>query len=150
MRTMTDPFRCPSCDSSNTQLLKQAYQQALRHGQTFDSISELGERIAPPQPKDERFFPSIAALATCIACLFVLDDLIASLFPATPENLTALDWELLLPSVVIGWTIGLAIAIPRVRFNVHVLPEMLEQWEKTAICKRCGTQFDVHPLGTKS
>ncbi len=135
----TSNYRCPRCGSHSGQSVALAHAQSVRVGHSgLETISRFGESIAPPPERDEKLVPGVVACFAAGISLFKSPDLLHATGLPFFANLSPFSWKVALVSCVFGWTVGLLIAIPRVRYNVHELPALLRDWESQMLCRRCG------------
>lgn len=140
-RTNQD-MQCPNCKGHNTQSIAIAYSQSVRTGDTGrQTISEFGQGLAPPMAKDEKLVPGIIACVVLGVCLFTLPDLLNRTGIPALTDLSVVNWKVAAISCLAAWTVGLLVAIPRIRYNVMELPSLLDEWERDAICRRCGHRW---------
>lgn len=129
---------CPECSSNYTQSISIAYARSIRISDSgYESITAYGRSIAPPQERDERVRPTVVACFTATVCLLFLADLFNQSGIPAISNLSTFSWPVILGSCAIGWTAGLLDALPAIRYNVHVWPDLCAKWEDQMVCNRC-------------
>ena len=142
-----DEMRCPECGSASTESVVIAYAKSARTGTSgYETVSLFGEQIAPPEERDEKFWPSVAVCVAAIIALFKLPGTLNQLEIEALQNLSVLSWPVVLLSCVVGWLVGLIFVIPAIRYNVHVLPGLTAEWEKGMACRRCGHRWQRDSL----
>ncbi len=136
-------YQCPRCGSQSTQSVVVAYENAARSSESgFKSISVHGERIAPPQTRDEKFVPGLVCCAAAAFALWKLPGLLAQTKITALQNLTLVDWPVVVLSCAVGWAAGLLFAMPAILHNVRIEGE-IEKWGRGIICKRCAYRWDI-------
>ena len=142
-----DDLRCPKCAGHSTESVVIAYAQSTRTGSSgYETLSLLGEQIAPPNEKDEKFWPGVVVCAAAAIALTKLPSVLNQLDIDALQNLSPFSWPVAALSCVVGWSAGLVLAVPAIRYNTHVLPGLLAEWGKGMVCKRCGHRWQRDSL----
>lgn len=141
-------MNCPRCKSPSTQSVPLAFSQSFRTGQSgYSTNSQFGQKLSPPASRDEHFIPGLLACLTVGASMFMLPGLLDRLDIAAIHGLSSFSWQTIVLSFVLGWGVGLAVAAPAVLYNLTTLRELTREWEKGAVCRRCGHVFHFRSVG---
>ena len=137
---------CPRCGSSDSQMRDVAFAQAHRRTDGgYQSISEFGQSVAPPQREPVFWGPFLIGVGAGCTAMFVRAYLIAET-PGLESSLrhlfdpTALRWGL--AAGLLAFVIRSATAIAH---NQVVWTEQYKKWKTGAVCRRCGHQYRVSP-----
>ena len=136
-----DILRCPSCGSRHTQTLPALFSFGARPFRRDGNTDALPESVEPPQRRSEVLVPAVfGALSssfTHLAVLVISTELGAGWLSAGG----IFDWRIFAPAVLVGITVCATLIVNAVSWNLRELPNRLEEWHRTAVCRRCFTQF---------
>ena len=140
--TRIDNHSCERCGSHNTQPVPLAYSQTVRVGYSGrETVSRYGQDLAPPERKDDLFLPSIVACTVTAAVVFTGPAVCGMLGFTCFSDTAIFDLKRIAIGIPLGWAVGLALAIPAIKFNSWKLPALLARWEAEVVCKRCGHRW---------
>lgn len=135
-------MQCPRCKSQYTQSVETAYSQAVRTGETgYQSISEFGRSMEPPEPRSEVGVP----LATAFFAAGILMMLMPGLHTVLPfkwlEGLSSFDTSVIVVSLAVGLIVGFWSAVSAGVYNASVHHGEMRTWARGVVCRRCGHRF---------
>ena len=129
---------CPRCASHKWQSLRLAHQQAVRTAESgYETVSKLGERVAPPERRSLIIGPLVTGLwlasGAWLALMFLLPDSWNSDTWFNPGRLL-----IVVAAFLIGGAVQLALSL---RFNAREWPRLAKIWRAARVCRRCGEIF---------
>ncbi len=135
---------CPKCGSNHVQSVESAYTQSIRHGRDFSTISEFGQRMAPPERKSVVLFPAIAggwALVVVMAliCLVLEPQLLIE--PRTLVQQESRGYVAI--ALVVALAVALGFARAASRYNSSEYPELTRAWESAFVCRSCLHRYQA-------
>lgn len=140
---MATRFRpCPQCGSNQVQSVESAHVQSIRHGRDFSTISELGARLARPEPGSVFVLPTVVGAA--LYALIVLGACLLSntSFTLLPGNLVERgQTAYLAAALLISLGVSLGMSILAHQFNQAEFPELIHAWETDRVCRSCLHRF---------
>lgn len=134
-------FPCPACRSRNTQRTPVAYEQSVRRGGRYRTVSSFGARIAPPDPLEGVYQPTVVLLLVSIASWLSMPtwiDEFPSLVAFVEQHGTF--GRYLLAFAIGGFSATPVLLVTVVR-EVKARPQKLRAWESSWVCRSCGEQF---------
>ena len=135
-------MQCPKCKSQYTQSVETAYSQAVRTGETgYQSISEFGRSMEPPEPRSEVGVPFATAFFVAGTLMMLLPGLHSVLPFEWLEGLSPFDTPVVIVSLVVGLIVGFWSAVSAGVYNASVYRGEMKTWAKGVVCRRCGHRF---------
>lgn len=131
---------CPYCHSHAIEPLPLAYSKGVRLGR-YVTTNGLSQALAPPEPKDELFFPLWVGLCFFGGSYFVYPFFGDGFLPWMHALLEAVNVSRLWFSGLVAGILCLFAMAHRVRWNVYHFNERFRFWQNSFFCRRCG---DVH------
>lgn len=143
-------FACPHCQSTEIQRFSVAYQSGISQINTKSagigmslsgkvgiggaktkgqSQTELSRTTAPPKK---------LTYGIWIGCGFVLWFLLTGLIGSIIPNSGAIAGTL---AMIVGWGVALYFMYKSFLYNRDVHPKLMQQWENSWVCFRCGHKF---------
>lgn len=135
-------MQCPRCKSHDTQAVETAYSQAVRTGESgYQSISEFGRSMEPPEARSAAGVPLATALWVAGALMMLLPGLHAVLPFDWLEGLSSFDRPVVVVSLVAGLIAGFSSAVSAGVHNASVHRSEMRTWARGVVCRRCGHRF---------
>lgn len=133
---------CPECGSYRAQRTKLAYAQSVRHGDHYSSVSEFGKQLEPPQPRSSVFVPSLLAAFLYAGLLLYVAKTQNIWLPFAPwRQLSGEHWQYAAAIWSITGIVAIALAERARRWNTHVFPTLIKEYEQETVCLDCGARF---------
>lgn len=140
---MATRFRsCPQCGSNQVQSVESAHVQSIRHGRDFSTISELGARLARPEPASAFFLP--VAVGAALYTLILFGACLLSDTPITlaPRNLVERgQTAYLAAALLISLGVSVGMSAWAHQFNQCEFPKLIHAWETDRVCRSCLHRF---------
>jgi hypothetical protein len=135
-------MQCPECGSHNTQSLEIVYAQSVRTGYNgHQTISELGESVAPPAPDSEVLFPLAVGVAVSVVSVFSLPALLSAIPAEWGQELMPYDSPIVSVGLVLGALVARSMRRLAIEMNKHYFDKDYDRWQRGILCRRCGHQF---------
>lgn len=136
-------MQCPKCGSHNTQSVSVAHQQSIRTGYNgYQSISEFGKTLEPPQPRSAFLYPLGVAYMVSVFTFFGLAEITARLEGSWPTLASWLGSHPFIASGVVGVIAGVLVSLSALGFNTGAHKTQMNRWSRGVICKQCGHRFN--------
>lgn len=140
------PYRCDKCGGTNIVAASVVYQQGTRtYSGVFSSgVSQSQEALVAAPPKQRGYRRSLLTwgIATCFAFFWGFAGL--SRMSVHPHSASLGNAVVIFLLASVFFVVGLLLSVRRVaRYNRDVYPQLLWDWERTFICRRCGTSLIV-------
>ena len=141
-RRRSHAMQCPECGSHNTQSLEVVYAQSVRTGYNgHQTISELGESVAPPTPDSEVLFPLAVGVMVTIVSAFSLPALLSTIPVEWGQGLMPYDTPVAAIGVALGAIVARSTRAMAIETNRHYFEKDYDRWCRSVLCRRCGHQF---------
>jgi len=140
--TYAQSMLCPRCKSHNTQSVKTAYWQSIRTGDRgYQSISEFGKSLKPPQARSEIGAFFVVAMMVASAAIILLPALSEVIDVKWLRGISSFDWPVVTVSIALGILAGFRSAVSAAVHNASVHRGEMRSWSRGVICRRCGHRF---------
>lgn len=134
--------RCPNCGSNQVQSVEAAYVHSLRHGERYSTISEFGQRLAPPEPESTVLGPVLFGIAVYVAVIIVAQSKLDGPFSLFPWVLAARGHGWFIATLLAGCAVlVVAVSAGARHRNTTEYAELERAWRSDMVCRSCLHRF---------
>ena len=134
--------RCPQCGSNQVQSVEAAYVHSVRHGARYSTISEFGQRLAPPEPESTVLGPVLFGIALYVSVIVVAQSKLAGPFSLFPWVLVSQGHGWFIAVLLTGCTVLVLASSAQARHRNNTdYAELERAWKSDMVCRTCLHRF---------